>query len=277
MNGEMKQKGSIGVFDSGFGGLNILKGIVKQLPDYNYIYLGDTARAPYGARSQEVIYEFTVQAVDFLFKQGCELIILACNTASSDALRKIQQEYLPAHYPDRRVLGVIIPAAEVAAEVSKVGSVGVVATSATVSSGAFKREIAKVAPNIKVKQNACPLLVPIIELGEQNSKGADVFLKSYLLPLKKAKIDTLILGCTHYGIIERKIQAMMGKNVQILSEAKIVPRKLKEYLMRHVELEGRLGKGCALKFYTTDLTEKFVQLGSKFFGQQIAAEKVELR
>ncbi len=266
----------IGVFDSGFGGLNILWGIVKKMPEYDYIYLGDTARAPYGTRSQESVYEFTRQAVDFLFKNNCELIILACNTASSEALRKIQQEYLSKYYPNKRVLGVLIPAVEEAVGKTKNKKVGVIATEGTVNSKAFIREINKIDPKIKVFQKACPLLVPLVEVGEQDSKIADSALENYLKPLIKNKIDILILGCTHYGILEKKIRKIVGPKINIISEAKIVAEKLKDYLERHEEIENKIGKNKKIIFYTTDLTDKFKKLGSKFFGKSIKAEKINL-
>lgn len=267
---------SIGVFDSGFGGIDILRGIVKEMPEYNYCYLGDTARAPYGARSQEMIYEFTRQAVDFLFSNNCEIVILACNTASSEALRKIQQEYLPKHYPDKKVLGVLIPAAEEAVSKTTNNKVGVIATEGTVKSETFINEIKNLNPNIKVFQNACPLLVPFIEAGEQNSKALDIILADYLKPLKNKDIDTLILGCTHYGIIENKIKKICGSDTKIISEAKIVPKKMKDYLERHPEIKSRLGRNKSVRFYSTDLTDKFINLGSKFFGKKINAEKISL-
>lgn len=267
----------IGVFDSGFGGINILQGIVKKLPAYNYLYLGDTARAPYGTRSKEIVYEFTKQAVDFLFANNCELIILACNTASSDALQKIQREYLPKRHPNKKVLGVLIPAAEEAVLKTKNKRVGVIATEGTVQSAAFIRELTKLNPKIKVFQNSCPLLVPIVEAGEQNSKAAKIVLKKYLEPLKKKGIDTLILGCTHYGILENKIRKIIGSKIHIISEAKIVPKKLKDYLKRHPEIEGNLKKNGAVIFFSTDLTNKFTSLGSKFFGKKIKGLKALLK
>ena len=270
-----KQK-FIGVFDSGFGGINILRGIVKKLPTYNYLYLGDTARTPYGTRSKEVVYEFTKQTVDFMFVNNCELIIFACNTASGDALRKIQQEYLPKHYPDKKVLGVLIPAAEEAANKSRNKKIGVIATEGTVRSGAFVREITKINPELKVFQNPCPLLVPIVEANEQNSKATKIILESYLKPLKKNGVDTLILGCTHYGILENQIKKIVGSNITIISEAKVLPKKLKSYLERHPEVEQKIGKNGMINFYSTDLTEKFVSLGSKFFGRKIKAKKISL-
>lgn len=267
----------IGVFDSGFGGISILRGIVKELPDYNYIYLGDTARTPYGTRTKELVYEFTKQAIDFLFKEKCELIILACNTASSDALRKIQQEYLPKHYPDKKVLGVLIPATEEAKEKTKNKKVGVIATEGTVGSNAFARELNKLDPKIKVFQKACPLLVPIVESGEQDSKAAQIILEDYLRPLTQKNIDALILGCTHYGLLENKIRRIIGRRIHIISEARVVAKKLKDYLERHREIEKNIGKNKIVYFYSTDLTDKFKVLGSKFFGQKIEVHKAVLK
>lgn len=271
-----KRTKSIGVFDSGFGGLTILRGLVRALPEYSYIYLGDTARTPYGSRSQDVIYEFTKQAVDFLFEKNCDLIILACNTASSEALRRIQQEYLPKNYPGKNVLGVIIPAAEIAAHKTQNKRVGVIATEQTVNSKAFIRELHKLDPTIQVFQNACPLLVPLIETGEHESTITDLTLKKYLAPLEKKKIDTLILGCTHYGILERKIKKIAGKNITLISETAVIGKKLRDYLKRHPAREQVLRKNQGRTFYTTDLTEKFQRLGSQFFGKKIHPKKAAL-
>lgn len=272
------RKKSIGIFDSGFGGLNIMRAIVKELPAYDFIYLGDTARVPYGSRSKETVYDFSKQAVDFLFKKNCDLIIFACNTACSDALRKIQQDYLPKLYPNKKVLGVLIPAAEFAVLKTKNKKIGVIATEGTVSSGAFERELQKInsKSNLKIFQNACPLLVPIVEAGQHNAKETDTILKKYLTPLLKKKIDTLILGCTHYGILENKIKKIVGQDVQIVSEAKIVAKKLKDYLEKHPEIEKNLAKNKSRTFYSTDLTKNFQFLGSKFFGQKIEARKINL-
>lgn len=269
------KKYSIGVFDSGFGGLQILRYIVNELPQYNYIYLGDTARTPYGTRSPELVYQFTRQAVDFLFEQNCWLIILACNTASAEALRKIQQEYLPRRFPKRRVLGVIIPAAEEAAKYTK-SRVGVIATEGSVASGAFVREIKKLDPRLKIFQQACPLLVPIVESGEGKNLATSIILKKYLQPLMKKRIDTLILGCTHYGVLENKIKKIIGNRVYIVDEGTVVGKKLKNYLQKHAEAEKMLGKNSKIKFYTTDLTDKFKVLGNKFFGKKITPQKVSL-
>jgi glutamate racemase len=268
---------AIGIFDSGFGGLNIMRGILKELPEYDYIYLGDTARVPYGNRSKEIVYEFTKQAVDFLFSKNCELIILACNTASSDALRKIQREYLPKYHPQKKVLGVLIPGAEHAVIKSKNRKVGVIATEATIKSGAFERELKKMNPKLKVFQNACPLLVPFVEAGEHNSKMTNLALKKYLKSLLAKNIDTLILGCTHYGILENKIRKIVGEKVAIVNESKIVAKKLTGYLQRHQEIEKKLAKRGKQLFYSTDLTDNFVKLGSKFIGKEIKVEIAVLK
>ncbi|MBI3573515.1 glutamate racemase [Candidatus Kaiserbacteria bacterium] len=271
------RRGSIGIFDSGFGGLTILKEIVKELPEYDYIYFGDTARTPYGNRPMKSVYEFTKQAVDFLFAEGCELIVLACNTASATALRKIQQEYLPARYPKRkRVLGVIVPALEESIIKTKNNRVGLIATRGTVNSGTFKRELKMRDPKIRLFSQSAPLLVPLVESGKYASKAAKRILARYLKPLFAKKIDTLILGCTHYGILEPEIRKLAGKNVHILSEGKIVARKLVEYLARHLEIDSTLSKRSKRVFYTTDRTERFQKLGSVFFGQRISALKTKL-
>jgi len=271
-----KRYKSIGVFDSGFGGLHVLKSIVKELPDYEYVYLGDTARAPYGTRSQEIIYEFIKQAVDFLFKNNCELVIFACNTASAEALRKIQQEYLPKKYPNKKVLGVLIPLAEESFTKTKNGRVGVIATKSTVESDAFTRELIKLNSKIKVTQKACPLLVPLVEHGEINSPATDIILKNYLKHFDKKNIDTLILGCTHYGILENKIKKIIGPNVKIITGGKVVPKKLKVYLEKHIAIEKTLKKNNKVHFYSTDITETFTTLGSLFFGRKIVVKKAEL-
>ena len=268
---------SIGVFDSGFGGLSVLKEIVKALPEYDYVYLGDNARAPYGSRSKEVVYEFTKQAVDFLFTHGCDLVVLACNTASAEALRKIQREYLPKKYgPHKRVLGVIVPAIEETVVRTTNGRVGVIATQGTVRSGAFSRELNKASPGIQVFEEACPLLAPLVEAGEHRSKTADLMLARYLTPLLRKHIDTLVLGCTHYGHLEGKIRKIVGKNIAIISEGKIVAKKLQQYLVRHSELEGALARRSKLKFYSTDIGERFDDLGTIFFGAPVVSKKAKL-
>ena len=271
------RKYSIGVFDSGFGGLEVLKEIVQTLPQYNYIYLGDTKRAPYGNRSQAQIYQFTQQAVDFLFRKNCFLVVLACNTSSSEALRRIQQEYLPKHYPQRRVLGVVVPAAEEAALLTKNKKIGVIATKATVSSFAFKRELTKLSPKIKVFQQACPLLVPLVEEGKHNLPTTHAVLKIYLAPLLKVGIDILILGCTHYGLLEKQIKQIVGLEVKVVSEGNIVALKLKDYLLRHPEIETRLVSESKLSFLTTGKVVKFKELASLFYGKAISPQQVILK
>ena len=267
---------SIGIFDSGFGGLEIAREIIRKLPGYDYIYLGDNARAPYGNRSEKEIYNFTKQGVEFLFQQGAWLVILACNTASSESLRKIQRKYLPERYPQRRVLGVLIPAAELAVEKTKNGRIGIIATERTVDSSAFKRELKKLNPKVKIFQKACPLLVPIIEAGAMNSERTEIILKKCLIPLVKKNIDTLILGCTHYGLLEGRIKGVIGREIEVISEGGIVAEKLKSYLSRHQEIKRRIGKKSKRKFLTSGSVKRFKLLGSRFFGRKIKPEKVKL-
>jgi len=266
----------IGVFDSGFGGLSILKDIQKELSQYQYVYLGDTARTPYGTRSRELVCTFTMQAVDFLFGKGCDLIIIACNTASASALRKIQQEYLPVKYPGKRVLGVIIPAVEEAVEKTKTCRIGVLATPGTVQSNAFFNEIHKRDPRVKVFQQACPLLVPLVEAGAYGSAAGKLILRDYLEPVLHNRIDTLILGCTHYGLLESSIRTFIPRHVNLVSEGRIVARKLKDYLTRHPEIESRLAHSGGMTLYTTDLTDYFKRLGSIFLGKPINPKRIEL-
>jgi len=271
-----KRNKCIGVFDSGFGGISTLRSIVKMLPEYDYIYLGDTARTPYGTRSPEIVYEFTKQAVDFLFKNGCEFVILACNTASSESLRRLQKEYMPKKYPGKKVLGVLIPAIEEAAVKTKNRRIGVMATEGTVRSKSFVKEAAKRNGLLKIYQESCPLLVPLVESGEQNSKAAGLIVKKYVGNLKKKKIDTLILGCTHYGILKNKIKKITGRNISIVSDSDVVPKQLKQYLIRHPDIEAKIRKNRKVLFYSTDVTERFKTLGSKFFGKPIRVKKISL-
>jgi len=263
----------IGVLDSGFGGLTVLKEFLRVLPDYDYIYLGDNARAPYGNKSDEVIYNYTREAVDFLFKQGCELVIIACHTASSKALRKIQREYLPAKYPNKRVLGVVVPLVEEAVKLSRYRKLGIIGTSATVNSGVYKKELEKLRHDLEIYEQACPLLVPLVEEGWTGRPETKMILKKYLRPLKLKKIDTLILGCTHYPLLLKDISGIMGKNVKIVNPAETVAEKLVDYLRRHGEIEKRLGKNKKLIFYTTDDVGKFRELGRKFLGKEIKEVK----
>jgi glutamate racemase len=263
----------IGVFDSGFGGLTALKEFLKVLPDYDYIYLGDNARAPYGNKSDEVIYNYTKAAVDFLFKVGAELIIIACHTASAKALRKIQQEYLPENYPDKRVLGVVVPIVEAAIKLSRYHKLGIIGTSATVNSGVYKKELEKLRSDLEIYQQACPLLVPLVEEGWAGKPEARMILKKYLRPLKVKQIDTLILGCTHYPFLIKDIIRIMGKNVKIVNPALAAAEKLVIYLAKHKDLEKKLGKNKNLVFYTTDEVNKFRELGRKFLGREIGEVK----
>ncbi|MDO8668014.1 MAG: glutamate racemase [bacterium] len=272
----------IGVFDSGFGGLTVLKEFLRLLPDYDYIYLGDNARAPYGNKSDEVIYKYTEQAVDFLFKSGCELVIIACHTASSKALRKIQEEYLPKNYPNRRVLGVVVPIVEEAVKLSRYHRLGVIGTTATINSGVYKKELekrwnlsrsARSGEAREIFEQACPLLVPLVEEGWTDKPEAKMILKKYLRPLKVKEIDTLILGCTHYPLLIKDISRIMGKNVNIVNPAEVAAEKLVIYLNKHQDLEKKLNKKGQLVFYTTDNPAKFKELGQRFLGRDIREVK----
>ena len=270
------KKSCIGIFDSGFGGLIVMKDIVKALPEFDFVYLGDSARIPYGSRSSELVLQFCTDAVDFLFANNCDLIVFACNTASSEALKVLQQNYLPKLADSRRILGVIIPAAEEACAVTKNERVGVIATEGTVNSGSFVREIKKVNPKVEVFQNACPLLVPIVEAGEHESEITDLMLNKYLQPLIENDIDTLILGCTHYGLLEKKIRAILGDKVNIISEGPVVAKKLRAYLDRHPEITKNISTNSSRTFFSSDLTDRFRILGSEFFGQEIEVKRASL-
>lgn len=259
----------IGVFDSGFGGLTVLKEFLNLLPDYNYVYLGDNARAPYGDKSQEAIYQYTREAVDFLFQNGCELVIVACNTASAEALRRIQQEYLSSKHPDKRVLGVIIPIAEEMANIKEKTKIGLIGTKATIDSGAYEREIEKINKNISLFKQSCPLLVPLVEEGWANKPEAKKILRHYLRPLKDKKIKGLILGCTHYPILLKNIRGVVGKRVKIFNTAEIVAQKLKLYLEKHAWLDKKLSKNREKIFFTTDNPDKFKIMGEKFLKKKI--------
>lgn len=260
----------IGVFDSGYGGLTILKGFLDLMPQYGYLYLGDSARAPYGNKSLKIVFEYTRQAVNFLFSQGAELIILACNTASAKALRKIQQEWLPGHYPDRRVLGVVIPLAEAAAEKSRRGRIAVIGTRATVESGVFNQELHKLNPSLKVFGQACPLLVPLVEEGWGGKPETNMILKKYLRNLKSKSVDSLIPGCTHYPFLKKEIERIMGKNCKVLDAPGIVADKLADYLKRHPEMEAMLSKKRERLFFTTDDPDRFKVFGESFLGSRIS-------
>jgi len=260
----------IGVFDSGFGGLTILKAFIDKLPEYDFIYLGDNARTPYGNKSLNVIYEYTRQAVDFLFRCGSRLIILACNTASAKALRMIQQKWLPLHYPDRRVLGVVIPLAEMAVEISRYGRIGVIGTRATIESKVYEQELHKLEPKLRLYGQSCPLLVSLVEENWVGKPETTMILKKYLRPLKSKNIDTLILGCTHYPFLKKDIERIMGRSCSVLDAPGIVANKLVDYLQRHPELEEKLERKRQLAFYTTDDAERFKDFGEQFLGQKIS-------
>lgn len=267
----------IGVFDSGFGGIEILKHIKSELHEFDYVYLGDTARTPYGTRTQEKVLEYTKQAIDFLVSKDCSLIIIACNTASAEALHTIQTEYLPEKYPDTKVLGVIIPATEEAAKITKNKRVGVLATKSSVESKTFEKELLKLSREIETFQNPAPLLVPIVESGERDKVIISTAISNYLKPLLENRIDTLILGCTHYGILLPYFeQILKNTGVQIINEGEIVSKKLREYLKKHKEITGKISRNGSMEFYTTDLTDTFKELGSKFFDQKISAQKISL-
>jgi len=268
----------IGVFDSGYGGLTVLKELVGRLPQYDYIYLGDNARAPYGNRSFETVYQYTLQSVQWLFDQGCPLVILACNTASAKALRTIQQLDLPRLAPHNRVLGVIRPTTEVVGHYSKTGKVGVLATRGTVLSESYPIEIAKFFPDVEVFQQPCPLWVPLIENNEHDKPGADYFVKAYTdeLLARCAGIDTVVLACTHYPLLKEKIAACLPAGSTLISQGEIVAASLAGYLQRHPEIGSRLSKNSTDRFYTTDSTEDFDNHASIFYGRDLHSTHVLL-
>jgi len=259
----------IGVFDSGLGGLTVLKHFLKRLPQYNYIYLGDNARVPYGEKSHETIYQYVKEAIDFLFAQKCEIIILACNSASAEALRKIQREYLPAKYPGKKVLGVIRPLAEKFSGNNKFKKIGIIGTNATIASNAYKTEIKKLNPSAKVYQQATPLLVPLIENGCAHQAETKIILKKYLKNFQIKKIDTLILGCTHYPFVLKEIKEIMQNTCAVPDTGAIIAESLENYLARHSELKIKKSKSPKRLFYTTDDPIKFKKIGEKFLGQEI--------
>lgn len=268
----------IGVFDSGYGGLTVLKEIVKELPQYDYLYLGDNARAPYGTRSFETVYQYTLESVEKLFSMGCHLVILACNTASAKALRNIQQKDLPIIAPHKRVLGVIRPTTEIVGNYSKTGHVGVLGTSGTVNSESYPKEIAKFFPDLKVSQEACPMWVPLVENNAFDHPGADSFIKENLdhLMQKDGQIDTIILGCTHYPLLIKKIRQFLPENITLLSQGEIVAKGLKDYLQRHPEIEMNCSKGKKISFFTTDDPKNFDEHASIFFGSKVKSENLAL-
>lgn len=269
----------IGIFDSGIGGLTVFRSIAAQLPEYDYIYLGDNSRAPYGNRSFNTIHQYTWECVQWLFKQGCPLIILACNTASAKALRNIQQLDMKGLDPSKRVLGVIRPTAEVIGNYSTTKEIGVLGTTGTVKSESYLMEIQKFFPELKVYQQACPLWVPLVESGEYEKPGSDYFIKEYLdaIMSKSANIDTLLLACTHYPLLMDKIKANLPANVNVIAQGDIVAKSLVDYLQRHPELEQKLTKGATRKFYTTtDDTAEFDHHASRFFSAPVTSQFVSV-
>jgi glutamate racemase len=273
----MQQK-PIGVFDSGYGGLTILKELVKVLPEYDYLYLGDNARAPYGTRSFDTVYQYTLEAVQWFFNQGCELVVLACNTASAKALRTIQQKDLAQFGQSKRVLGVIRPTAEVIGRFSESGQLGVLATKGTVNSCSYVLEIAHFFPDMTVFQQACPMWVPLIENGEHEGAGADYFVKDSLgqLMSQSPAIDTILLACTHYPLLIPKIEANIPQHIQVVSQGEIVAQSLANYLKRHPAMADSCSKNGQIRFCTTDSTIDFNEKGAIFFGKSLKSEHIVL-
>ena len=266
--------GPIGVFDSGYGGLTVLSQIKTLLPEYDYIYLGDNARAPYGSRSFESVYKFTWQAVQWFFDKGCHLVILACNTASAKALRSIQQINLPATYPQRRVLGVIRPTAEIADKFTKTGHVGILGTEGTIQSKSYEIEIGKLYPHITITGEACPMWVPLIENREYDKPGADYFVKQHInrLLAKDPEIDAIILGCTHYPLLIDKIRKYLAPDICIINQGKYVAQSLENYLQRHPEINNKCTQHGSINYFTTESSDKFSQQASLFLGEEVRAQ-----
>jgi glutamate racemase len=274
----MQEARPIGIFDSGYGGLTVLKEIVAKLPEYDYIYLGDNARAPYGNRSFDTVYQYTLECVRWFFQQGCSLVILACNTASAKALRTIQQNDLPLIDPGKRVLGVIRPTAEIIGSYSETQEVGVLATNGTVASESYPLEIAKFFPGLKVFQEACPLWVPLIESNEHTSHGADYFVKKNLHNIfeKGKKIDVILLGCTHYPLLKEKIGEYLPVGVKLISQGEIVADSLAEYLVRHPRIKDLCSKTGKREFFTTDSVADFDNHAAVFYGADVRSRHVDL-
>jgi glutamate racemase len=271
-------KSPIGVFDSGYGGLTILRELVNRMPAYDYLYLGDNARAPYGNRSFDTVYRYTLQAVEWFFRQGCPLVVLACNTASAKALRTIQQNDLEHLAPGNRVLGVIRPTTEIIGDFSASGDIGILGTTGTVTSNSYGIEIGKFFPMAKVYQQDCPMWVPLVENREYASPGADYFVKEGLdrLFAQGPGIDTVLLACTHYPLLSRKIRQFLPPEVKLVSQGPIVAESLEQYLFRHPSMADRLTKGSGRRFFTTDSTEDFDNHASIFFGQDLTSEHTDL-
>lgn len=272
----MNDKAPIGVFDSGYGGLTILSEIRKKMPEYDFLYLGDNARAPYGNRSYEIVYEYTLEAVKLLFNQGCHLIILACNTASAKALRTIQQDDLPHLAPNKRVLGVIRPSAEEIGSLTHTKHVGILATEGTVQSQSYVLELQKFSPEIVVNQHACPLWVPLIETHKHKSEAGKEIISEDLKTLleKDPKIDTIVLGCTHYPIVQDYLQSLVSENIKIISQGAIVAKKLQEYLNNHPEIDKKCSRNSTVRYLTTEEHHVFDQNAASFLGVEIQSESI---
>ena len=274
----MQKSGPIGIFDSGYGGLTILKEIIRHLPQYDYLYLGDNARSPYGNRSFETVYQYSLQCVKWFFDQGCSLVVLACNTASAKALRTIQQHDLPEIAPGKRVLGVIRPTTEIIGKFSETKNVGILATNGTVASNSYPIEIEKFFPGVTVFQEACPMWVPLVENNEHHGHGADFFVKKHLHNIfeKGETIDVLLLACTHYPLLKEKIEEYLPIGVKLLSQGEIVAESLVDYLKRHSEIEALCSKMGGREFFTTDSPEDFNCHASIFFGEEVISKHVEI-
>lgn len=275
----MSKRSAIGVFDSGYGGLTILSEIRRLLPEYDYIYLGDNARSPYGTRSFDVIRDFTTEAVRYLFDEGCPMVILACNTASAKALRDIQQNYLPySQDPTRRVLGVIRPTAEVVGTSTRQQHIGILATPGTVSAHSYAVELHKLYPEVTVHEQACPMWVPLVEYGESSSPGADYFVQLYIDELlqRDSRIDTIVLACTHYPLLIPKIEKYLPEGVKLIAQGELVANSLKDYLYRHPEMDTRLTKGGTISYRTTECPDKFEGLASIFVQDKVEAVRVKI-
>lgn len=274
----IRQRVPIGVFDSGYGGLTIFEEIRKLLPQYDYVYLGDNARTPYGTRSFDVVYQFTRQAVSHLFEEGCPLVILACNTASAKALRTIQQQDLPQMDPTKRVLGVIRPTVEVVDQISRTKHIGILGTSGTVQSQSYELEIAKLFPHVQVVSEACPMWVPLVENREFDTPGADYFVQKHLESLlsQDHQIDAILLACTHYPLLIHKIKQYLPSGITLFPQGKRVADSLKEYLFRHSEMDERLSKGSFCCFQTTEAAAKFSESASVFLKEPIDVEQIHI-
>jgi len=270
--------GPIGIFDSGYGGLTILQDIQKKLPEYDYLYLGDNARAPYGTRSFDVVYEFTLEAVKELFDRGCELIIIACNTVSAKALRSIQQNDLAEKYPGKRVLGVIRPSSEIIGQFTLKNHIGILATQGTVTSESYVIEIEKFSPQCTVHQQACPMWVPLIENNEHETEAGHEFIKKDVEELlnKSKYIDTILLGCTHYPVLKKYIESIVSDGVEVIAQGEIVANSLADYLLRHPWLDAKCSKNGSIHFLTTESSDEFDRNASNFFQKKIHSKHIKM-